>query len=101
MARQAAVLQRQGDDVGRLVRGIRPMDSAEGVPAAPGYDCSGSGGASRRGFPFSIQHFRPLRYAMADFYQRGDKQRKSFWEQQLLEREGARDVYDTRGVPKL
>src|SRR5215472_13205228 len=38
---------------------------------------------------------------MADVYQRRDQQRKPFRQRQLLGREGARDVYVSRGISKL
>src|SRR5882762_367867 len=98
MAGQATLLQWQGDDVGRLVRGLRSVDSAEGISAASGYDRAGGSGASRRGFSVSIQHFRAVRHAVADVYERRDKQRQLVWEQRLLDGESARDVYGALGV---
>src|SRR5229473_1198389 len=98
MAGQATLLQWQGDDVGRLVRGIRSVDSAEGISAASGDNRAGGGRAPRRGFSFSIQHFRAVRHAMADVYQRCDKQRQPVWKQRLLDGESARDVYGALGV---
>src|SRR5437016_12148426 len=101
MAGEAALLQRQSDDVGRLIRGIRSVDSAEGISAASGDNRAGGGCTSGRGFSFSIQHFRVVRHAMADVYERCDKQRQPVWEQRLLDGEGARDVNGALGVSGL
>src|SRR5216684_4648918 len=98
MACEAVLLQRQGDDVGRLVRGFRPVDGAQGISAASGDDRARGCGASRRGFSVSIQHFRAVRRAMANVYERCDKQRQLVWEQRLLDGESARDVYGALGV---
>ena len=98
MAREAAILQRQGDDVGRLVRGFRPVDGAERVSAAPGDHRAGGSGTSRRGFSIPIQHFRTVRHAMAEFYERRDEQWQPVWEQRLLDGESARDVHGALSV---
>src|SRR5258708_15714903 len=98
MAGQATLLQRQSDDVGRVVRGFRSVDSAQGISAASGDDRAGGGRTPWSGFSFSIQHFRAVRHAMADVYERCDKQRQLVWKQRLLDGEGARDVYGALGV---
>ena len=101
MAGEAAVLQWQSDDVGRLVRGIRPVDSAEGISPALGDDRPGGSGASGSGFSVPVQHFWTIRHAMAHFYQRRNGQQQPFWEQRLLGGEIARDVHGAFGVSGL
>src|SRR6266849_8057956 len=98
MAREAAVLQRQSDDVGRFVRGLRPMDGAEGIPSTPGNNRASSRGASRCRFSVSIQYFWAVRHAMAEFHKRRDKQWQPVWEQRLLDGESARDVHGALSV---
>src|SRR6266436_1182873 len=98
MAGQATLLQWQGDDVGRLIRRFRSVDSAEGISAASGDDRAGGRRTPRRGFSFSIQHFRAVRHAMVDVHERRDKQWQPVWKQRLLDGESARDVYGALGV---
>ena len=59
MAREAAVVQRQGRDVGRLVRGVRPVGRSQGASAAPFDDRAGRGGHPGIDFPFSFNIFAP------------------------------------------
>src|SRR6267154_3671373 len=101
MACEAVLLQRQGDDVGRLVRGLRSVDSAQGISAASGDNRAGGGRTPWSGFSVSIQHFRAVRHAVADVYERCDKQRQPVWKQRLLDGKSARDVYGARGVSGL
>src|SRR6266478_9345548 len=101
MACEAVLLQRQGDDVGRLVRGLRSVDSAERISAASGDHRAGGGRTPWSGFSFSIQHFRAVRQAMADVYERRDKQRQPVWKQRLLDSESARDVHGALRVSRF
>src|SRR6266478_131433 len=101
MACEAVLLQRQGDDVGRLVRGLRSVDSAQGISAASGDNRAGGGRTPWSGFSVSIQHVRAVRHAVADVYERCDKQRQPVWKQRLLDGKSARDVYGARGVSGL
>ena len=101
MACQTTVLQWQSVNVGRLVRGIRPVDGLEGISPAPGDHRSGGSGASRCGLSVPIQHFWTVRHAMADFYQRGNGQRQAIWGQWVLVGEVTRDVHDALGVSGL
>ena len=56
VARAAAVLQRQGHDVGRLVRRLRPVGHGEGISAAPRDDCPGRLAVCRHRLPDARQH---------------------------------------------
>src|SRR6266446_6067276 len=99
MARETAVLQRQSDDVGRLLRRIRSVDGVEGVSCSPRNDCSCGRSASGSGFSIPIQHIRVVRHAMAELYERRYEQRESLWERRLLVSEIAREVYGAHRVP--
>src|SRR2546430_11192404 len=66
-------MQWQNDDLGQLVRGIRPVDSAEGITPALVDDRPGGSGASGSGFSVPVQHFWTIRHAIAHFYQRRDR----------------------------
>ena len=70
MARAAAVLQRQGHDVGRLVCGLRPVGHGQGISAASGDDRAG--GVAVRGHRLSDarEHCLALSHAMAHVHQR-------------------------------
>ena len=64
---------------GGVLRRIRSVDGFERVSTAPGSDRSGRSRASRGGFSVPVQHFWPLRYAMAYIHERGDRQQQPFW----------------------
>ena len=51
VARAAAVLQRQGHDVGRLVRGLRPVGDGQGISAASRDDRAGRFAVRRHRLP--------------------------------------------------
>ncbi len=76
VAGEAALVRRQGGDVGRLLRRLRPVVDRQGVAAAPRDDRARRRGASRNGFSVPVQHLHALRPPVADVHERRDGKRE-------------------------
>src|SRR5258705_7087267 len=92
MDREAAVLRRESDDVGRIVCGVRPVVHAERASTTFENDCARGGGSSGTGFPVSVQYFCAVRHAVADVYERAHGKRADLREQGVLAAEGEGNV---------
>jgi len=66
----AALVQRQGRDVGRLLRRLRPVGDAPELPASSHDHRARGGRRDGGGFPGAEQHPRALPDAMGDLHQR-------------------------------
>ena len=88
---QQSVLQRQGDDVGWLLRRLRPVGDGEGIPAASGDDRAGRIAVCRRRFSPPQQHRLSVRRAVADVHQRPRRPGKNFRRQRRSGRRSSRN----------
>ena len=96
-----AVLQRQGHDVGRLVRGLQPVGDGQGVPAASRDDRAGRLAVCGHRFSDARQCPVAVQPAMADVHQRSRVAGPHFRRRQLLAREEPRVVRDRHAVQAI